>query len=147
MKNAVKSVAHNRCTFSYLKEIWHKKKTWCKTESKHFLDSKSKNCCLTSSSAVKWIHGVWDSFLLIVQNFLESRRAENYSDLINNTLATFQRIGCQMSLKMHIMYSHLYFFSVYLAALNNEYCERFYQNRWNQRQRWCNTMGDYCWFW
>lgn len=85
-------------------------------------------------------------FLFVNCTELESQRAENYSELIN-TLATFQRIGCQMSLKMHIMYSHLYFFSMYLAALNIEYCDRYYENRWNQKfERWCNTMGDYCWF-
>ena len=52
----------------------------------------------------------WDSFKLVVKGFLGNRRAQNYEELVNNLLQSYQKLGCNMSLKIHFLHSHLDFF-------------------------------------
>jgi len=52
---------------------------------------------------------VWDSFKFVVKGFLGNRRAQNYGDLVNNLLQSYQKLGCNMSLKIHFLHSHLDF--------------------------------------
>ena len=58
-------------------------------------------------------------------------------------------MGCRMSLKIHFLHSHLYFFPPNLGAVSDEHGERFhqdimkmesnYQGKWNP-----GMMGDFC---
>jgi hypothetical protein len=41
----------------------------------------------------------WDSFKFVVKGFLGNRRAQNYEELINNLLQSYQELCCNMSLK------------------------------------------------
>ena len=41
----------------------------------------------------------WDSFKFVVKGFLGNRRAQNYEELVNNLLQSYQKLGCNMSLK------------------------------------------------
>ena len=43
----------------------------------------------------------WDSFKFIVKVFLGNRRAQNYEELVKNLLQSYQKLGCNMSLKIH----------------------------------------------
>jgi len=52
----------------------------------------------------------WVSFKLVVKGFLGIRRAQNYEELVNNLLQSYQKLGCNMSLKIHFLHSHLDFF-------------------------------------
>jgi len=52
---------------------------------------------------------VWDGFKFVVKGFLGNRRAQNYEDLVNNLLQNYQKLGCNMSLKIHSLHSHLDF--------------------------------------
>ena len=52
---------------------------------------------------------VWDSFKFVVKGFLGNRRAQNYEDLVNNLLQSYQKLGCNMSLKINFLNSHLDF--------------------------------------
>jgi len=52
----------------------------------------------------------WLSVVEVITNFLGNKRSENYREIISNLLTYFQALGCNMSLKMHLMHSHLYFF-------------------------------------
>jgi hypothetical protein len=49
----------------------------------------------------------WKCFVNVVKNFLGNHRAENYKDLINELLISYKAMGCNMSLKIHILDSHL----------------------------------------
>ena len=51
----------------------------------------------------------WDSFKFVVKGFLGNRRAQNYEELVNNFLQSYQKLGCNMSLKIHFLHSHLDF--------------------------------------
>ena len=51
----------------------------------------------------------WDSFKFVVKGFLGNRRAQNYEELVKNLLQSYQKLGCNMSLKIHFLHSHLDF--------------------------------------
>jgi len=44
----------------------------------------------------------WDSFKFAVKGFLGNRRAQNYEELVNNLLHNYQKLGCNVSLKMGV---------------------------------------------
>ena len=76
--------------------------------------------------------------------------AQNYEELVNNLLQNYQKLGCNMSLKIHFLHSHLNFFLENCGALRDEYGECFhedislmekrYQGKWN-----CAMLADYFW--
>jgi hypothetical protein len=51
----------------------------------------------------------WYAFRLVSTNFLGNIRAENYKELIQN-MSLCHKLGCNMSLKVHVLHSHLDFF-------------------------------------
>ena len=51
----------------------------------------------------------WDTFRLVSTNFLANIRAENYKELIED-MSLYHKLGCNMSLKIHMIRSHLDFF-------------------------------------
>jgi len=53
---------------------------------------------------------VWDAFRLVLANFLRNIRAENYKGLIEDMLSLYHKLGYNMSLKIHMLHSHLDFF-------------------------------------
>jgi hypothetical protein len=91
------------------------------------------------------------SVVLVVENFLGNKKVDNYTQLVQNMLFYFNRLGCNMSVKVHYMHSHLDCFPEYLSNLSEEQGERFhhqdiktmearYHGRWNE-----HMMADYCW--
>ena len=69
------------------------------------------------------------SFSAVVENFLGNFKAPNYRELVDELLDSFQKLGCNMSVKVHFMYSHLDYFPENLGAMSEEQGERFYQSR------------------
>ncbi|KAJ4446811.1 hypothetical protein ANN_13509 [Periplaneta americana] len=63
----------------------------------------------------------WDTFVLVSTRFLGNYRADNYAELVYNMLRAFQNLGCRMSLKMHVLHSHLDFFPSNLGAVSDEH--------------------------
>jgi len=45
-----------------------------------------------------------------VSNFLENTKSENYKDLVKNLLDRFRKLGGNMNVKVHFLYSHVYYF-------------------------------------
>jgi len=92
----------------------------------------------------------WESFKCVVKVFMGKRRAQNYEELVNNLLQSYQKLGCNTSLKTHFLHSHLNFFPENCVALSDEHGERFhqdislmekrYEGKWN-----CAMLADYCW--
>ena len=56
----------------------------------------------------------WHAFREVVTGFLGNRRADNYKDLVGELLYSYQKLGCNMSVKFHFLSSHLEFFPVVL---------------------------------
>jgi len=70
----------------------------------------------------------WNSFKFVVKGFLGNRRAQNYEELVNNLLQSYQKLGCNISLKIHFLHSHLDFFPENCGAEREEHGERFHQH-------------------
>ena len=50
----------------------------------------------------------WDAFRLASTNFLGNIRAENYTELIEY-MSLYHKLGCNISLKIYMLHSHLDF--------------------------------------
>ena len=82
--------------------------------------------------------------------FLGSRRATNFEGVVQNMLDTYQRLGANMSIKVHFLHNHLDRFSANCGDVSDEQGDSFhqdikemetrYQGRWDARM-----MADYCW--
>ncbi|UYV78520.1 hypothetical protein LAZ67_16001878 [Cordylochernes scorpioides] len=64
----------------------------------------------------------------VCKNFLESVKAENYRDIVNDLLLSYKALGCNMSLKIHFLHSHLDLFPDNIGAVSDELGERFHQD-------------------
>jgi hypothetical protein len=62
----------------------------------------------------------WTSFVAVVGNFLGKRKAENYVELVNEMLNSFKSLGCNMSIKVHYLHSHLDRFPENLGDMSEE---------------------------
>lgn len=92
----------------------------------------------------------WESFKEVVKNFLGNHKAPNYKELVKTMLTAFSRLGANMSIKVHFLFSHLDRFPDNLGDYSEEQGERFhqdikameerYQGRWDE-----HMMADYCW--
>jgi hypothetical protein len=92
----------------------------------------------------------WDAFRLVSPNFLGNIRAENYKELIEDMLSLYHKLGCNMSLNILMLHSHLNFFPDNCGMASDEHDERFYQEIATMEKRyqgkWSTSMlADYCW--
>ena len=88
----------------------------------------------------------WNAFKEVVKKFLGNIKGRLYKEIVRNMLDKFILLGCNMSLKLHFLASHLYYFPPNLGAVSEEQGERFHQDLKNVERRWdVNMMADYCW--
>jgi hypothetical protein len=86
----------------------------------------------------------------IVTKFLGNMNSSCYINTVKTMLDAFEDLGCNMSLKRHLLHSHLDYFPENLGSLSEEQGERFhkevkeierrYKGRWN-----VNMLADYWW--
>ncbi|KAK2578077.1 hypothetical protein KPH14_001025 [Odynerus spinipes] len=93
---------------------------------------------------------VWTSFKKICNNFLGTHRSTDYENIVLDLLRAYEQFGCNMSLKIHFLHSHLDFFPKNLGDVSDEHGERFHQdiNVLEQRyagKRNASLLADYCW--
>ena len=69
----------------------------------------------------------WKSFVQVITKFLGNTKADNYVELVNNMLDNFQRLGWNMSIKVHYLHSHLDHFPHNLGDFSEEHGERSHQ--------------------
>ena len=70
----------------------------------------------------------WKAFSNVVHKFLGNKRADNYIELVEELLLSLQDLGCQMSIKVHYLHSHLSEFPANLGDVSEEQGERFHQD-------------------
>ena len=92
----------------------------------------------------------WLSWLAVMANFLGNKKVDNYETLVANMLSAFCNLGCNMSVKLQYLYSHLDRFPENPGALSDEQGERFYQDLKTMEERYQGTWdkhmtADYCW--
>jgi len=79
----------------------------------------------------------WDAFRLVSTNFLGNIRAENYKELIKD-MSFYHKLGCNVSLKIHMLHSHLEFFPENCGVVSDEHGEFFMR----KLQRWRNDIRE-----
>ena len=77
----------------------------------------------------------WKAFVLVVKNFLGNNKARKYVELVTNMMTAFRNFGCNMSIKMHYLFSHTDRFPENLGSMSDEQGERFHH---------AVMMADYC---
>ncbi|XP_051153375.1 uncharacterized protein LOC127276771 [Leptopilina boulardi] len=92
----------------------------------------------------------WKGFKDVCNGFLGNVKQPNYKELVQNMLDSYKELGCNMSIKVHLLNSHLDYFPENLGSVSDEQGERFhqdlkeiekrYQGRWD-----IHMLADYCW--
>ncbi|UYV63750.1 hypothetical protein LAZ67_2005492 [Cordylochernes scorpioides] len=83
-------------------------------------------------------------------NEVEAAAWNSFRNVCKNFLGSVKALGCNMSLKIHFLHSHLDFFPDNLGAVSDENGERFHQAISSMEKRyqgkWCPAMlADDCW--
>jgi len=92
----------------------------------------------------------WQSFEKVLNGFLGNFKAANFRELVQDMMDSYEQLGCNMSLKMHFLFSHLDFFPLNCGEVSDEHGERFHQDisvmEHRYKGKWSAAMlGDYCW--
>jgi len=91
----------------------------------------------------------WKAFVLVMKNFLGNYKASNSEEVVTNMITCFKKLGCNMSIKMHFLFSHTNRFPENLGATSDEQGERFHQHMKEMETRYQGRwdavmMADYC---
>ncbi|GBM49599.1 hypothetical protein AVEN_31300-1 [Araneus ventricosus] len=66
----------------------------------------------------------WESFKLVITSFLGNKKDPNYKFIVEEMTKNFKILGCNMSLKVHFLDSHLDCFLENFGAVNEEQATR-----------------------
>ncbi|UYV67571.1 hypothetical protein LAZ67_5001254 [Cordylochernes scorpioides] len=123
MKNFVKAMDRNASGFAYLKqkissisEAKIKEGIFVGPQIRELQQDGNFQNSLNEVEAE-----AWNSFRNVCKNFLGSVKVENYRDIVNDLLLSYKALGCNMSLKIHFLHSHLDFFPDNLGAVSDEH--------------------------
>lgn len=91
-----------------------------------------------------------EAFKSVATEFLGNNKADKYERLVANLLKSYKLLGCNMSLKIHFLHSHLDYFPLNCGSVSDEHGERFHQDISAMEKRyqgkWSPSMlADYCW--
>jgi len=152
MKNSVKAMNQEEADFTYLwekfprlSEIKLKEGIFTGPQIRELIKDEYFDKLLQGDEKA-----ALDSFKFVVKGFLGNRRAQNYEELVNNLSQSYQKLGCNMSLKIHFLHSHLDFFPQNYGAVSDEHGERFHQDISSMEKRYqgkrnCGMLANYCW--
>jgi hypothetical protein len=84
---------------------------------------------------------MWETFRMVLENFLGRQKVPNYKHLIEEMLEAYRTTGCNISLKIHILHFHCDFFLTMTGDIRNKYgenkqhdmstMEKCFQWKWN----------------
>jgi len=92
----------------------------------------------------------WQAFEKVSNGFLGNFKAANFRELVQELMDSYEQLGCNMSLKMHFLFSHLVFFPLNCGDVSDKHGERFHQDisvmEHRYKGKWSAAMlSDYCW--
>ena len=70
----------------------------------------------------------WQSFEKVSNGFLGNFKAANFRELVLDLVDSYEQLECNMSLKMHFLFSHLNFFPLNCGGMSDEHGDRFHQD-------------------
>jgi len=145
VKNFVKAMNPKEAAFTYLRE-----------KSPRLSEAKLKEGILIGAQIRELIQdeyfdkllqgnekSAWINFKFVVKGFSENRRALNYEELVHNLLQSNQKLGCNTSLNIHFLQSHLDFFPENCGAVSDEHGERFHQDISSMEKRYQGKWNCY----
>jgi hypothetical protein len=86
----------------------------------------------------------------VTKSFLGNHRAEKYHEIVSDLFTAYKAMGCNMSLKLHFLDSHLDFFPDNLGAVSDKHGKRFHPDisnmeKWYQGKCSLSMLANYCW--
>ena len=89
----------------------------------------------------------WLSFKEVVKKFLGNNKDKNYRQIVANLVKNLKILGCNMSLKVHFLDSHIDSFPENVGDYSEEQGERFHQDiaEIEMMATVSHMMADYCW--
>ncbi|CAK8697066.1 unnamed protein product [Clavelina lepadiformis] len=152
VKNFVKAMDKAGTGFMYLgkkfprmSEAKIKEGVFIGPQIRHLLEDGAFDQVLFSKEKI-----AWEAFKLLATKFLGNKRADNYTELVSNLIKAYRCMGCNMSLKIHFLDSHLDFFPPNCGDVSDEHGERFHQcistmaRRYQGKQN-QSMLDDFCW--
>ena len=152
IKQFVKALDHDSEAFQYLQTMFPK-----------LSEAKIKGGIFVGPQVKKLMHDeeftrklkplerkAWSSFIDVVEGFLGNHKVENYKEVVQHLIRSYQAMGCRMSIKMHVFHSHLEVFKSNMGSYSEEQGERFHQDLQNFEKRYHGQynermLGDYIW--
>ena len=49
----------------------------------------------------------WKSFVSVVEGFFGNHKADNLREIVEELVDAYEKMGCRMSLKLHVLHSHI----------------------------------------
>ncbi|KYN01405.1 hypothetical protein ALC62_07798 [Cyphomyrmex costatus] len=92
----------------------------------------------------------WKSFIALCEKFLRNNKSPDHVAVVHEFMSAYEKMDCNMSIKIHFLHSHLDFFPENLGQLSDEQGERFHQEIRTIEERFhgkssINMLADYCW--
>ena len=72
--------------------------------------------------------GAWQSFEKFSNGFLGNFKAANFRKLVQDLEDSYEQLECNMSQKIHFLFSHLNFFPFNYGGVSDENGEHFHQD-------------------
>ena len=121
MKNFVKALKPDGEGFLYLKQMWTKlseakikEGIFVGPQIRQVFNDKKFEDKLSEVEAAAWV-----AFTEVCENFLGNYKSDNYEHIVNHLIDTYSDMGCNMSLKIHYLHSHLDFFPNNLSGVSD----------------------------
>jgi len=70
----------------------------------------------------------WNALRHVATGFLGNVKTVNFRKHVEDLITSYEKLGCNMSLKMHFLHSRLVSFPVDCGAVSDEHGKRFHQN-------------------
>jgi hypothetical protein len=137
MKQFVKALQRDRNCFKYrcskfpdLSEAKHKERIFVGPDIRKLILDKMFETTMSNFEREAWI-----ALKDVKSKFLENYGDQNYKNTVNHMLDKFKELGCNVSLKVHFLDSHLDYFPTSLGAVSEEQWERFHQDMKEMERR------------
>ena len=70
----------------------------------------------------------WKSFVSVVVGFHGNHKADNFRNIVEELVDAYEKMGCRMSLKLHVLHSHIDKFKDNMGDYSEEQGKRFHQD-------------------
>lgn len=153
MKNFVKGLQKDGAAFEYLKELFPGLSA-AKIKEGVFVGPQIRKIVKHDKDFRKTLNDIeqktWDSVKAVFSGVLGSKRSPKYKELVEVMLTNLHEMGCNMSLKIHYLHSHLTFLGDNSVDVSDEHGERFHQDVAAMEKKYHgksirNMLADYCW--